>query len=57
MTRFIIKCCLAILLMVLMMFTFPYIKVKSDIPALLCIADVVVLIVLVTMKNEQTKSF
>ena len=51
MTRFIIKCCLAILLMVLMMFTFPYIKVKSDIPALLCIADVVVLIVLVTMKK------
>ena len=39
------------------MFTFPYIKVKSDIPALLCIADVVVLIVLITMKNEQTKSF
>lgn len=50
MTRFIIKCCLAILLMVLMMFTFPYIKVKSDIPTLLCIADVVV-IILITMKK------
>lgn len=51
MTRFIIKCCLVILLMVLMMFTFPYIKVKSDIPTLLCIADVVVLIALTTMKK------